>query len=479
MSDQAPHLKVAEIRCFERPYQMRMPFRFGVTTMSGGLQLVVQVRIELADGRSATGWSAEALSAKWFDKNPGLTDAQNHHQLRRSVELASEGYLALPKGSAFSFFARHYTAQMQAAAAEGLNPLIASFGPAMLDRAVFDALCRAEGLGFAAAMKANLAGMVIPDLTPDLEGFALGEFLAAQIPQNSLALRHTVGLADPLTAAEQQSRVNDGLPETLEEVVRHYGGHYYKLKISGDVGADLARLRSIAAILAPLGAGLRVTLDGNEQFRDAAALRAFWSAFEADPELTVLRRALLCLEQPIHRDQAFAVPVSGIARDLPIIIDESDGSLEAATLARDLGYRGVSTKVCKGFYKSILNAARMTRWQPAGLLSAEDLTCEPGTALQQDLALVSFLGLGHVEKNAHHFIDGFGTRAEGEDFLAAHPELYHRQGDKVRLRIAQGRVATQGLLSARGFGAAAVPQTGGLTAMPPALWPPRQDAPAL
>jgi len=471
MSDQAPHLRVVEIRCFERPYHMRMPFRFGVTTATGGLQLVVSVRIALADGRSATGWSAEALSAKWFDKNPALTDAQNHHQLRRSVELASEAYLALPAGSAFSFFARSYPEQMQAAAAEGLNPLIASFGPAMLDRAVLDALCRAQGLGFAEAMKLNLAGLRVSDLTPDLAGFNLDAFLAAQVPQQSLALRHTVGLADPLTESDQQSRIGDGLPETLQDVVSQTGGQYYKLKISGETDADLARLRAISAVLAPLGDGLRVTLDGNEQFRDAAALNEFWNAFERDSALAPLRRALICLEQPIHRDQAFAVSIDGITGDIPVIIDESDGSLDAAPRARALGYRGVSTKVCKGFYKSILNAARLSLWAPRGLLSAEDLTCEPGTALQQDLALVSFLGLGHVEKNAHHFIDGFGGRPEGADFLVAHPELYHRSGEATRLRITAGCVDTHGTLTAPGFGAAVAPRTDELSPMPRALWP--------
>ncbi|RRH72829.1 mandelate racemase [Falsigemmobacter faecalis] len=450
---------------------MRMPFRFGVTTTTGGLQLVVQVRIELSDGRAATGWSAEALSAKWFDKNPALTDAQNHHQLRRSVELAAEAYLALPAGSAFSFFTRSYRDQMSAAEAEGLNPLIASFGPAMLDRAVLDALCRALGVSFPAAMKANLAGMAVTELTPELAGFDLSGFLAAQVPQQSLALRHTVGLADPLTAADQHSPIGDGLPETLQEVVRHYRGSHYKLKISGDIPADLARLRAITAVLAPVGTGLRVTLDGNEQFRDAAALTEFWTAFERESALAPLRQALICLEQPIHRDRAFEVPVSGITGDLPVIIDESDGSLEATPRARALGYRGVSTKVCKGFYKSILNAARLSLWEKPGLLSAEDLTCEPGTALQQDLALVGFLGLGHVEKNAHHFIDGFGPRAEDAAFLAAHPELYHREGERVRLRVTAGQLDTSGVLAAHGFGAAQAPRAEGLSPAPRALWP--------
>ena len=43
--------------------------------------------------------------------------------------------------------------------AVGLQPLVSGYGPALLDRAVFDALCRHRGLSFSQAMRANLAGM--------------------------------------------------------------------------------------------------------------------------------------------------------------------------------------------------------------------------------------------------------------------------------------------------------------------------------
>ena len=77
----------------------------------------------------------------------------------------------------------------------------------------------------------------------------------------------------------------------------------------------------------------------------------------------------------------------------------------------------MSSKNCKGFYKSILNAARVARLGQGHFMSAEDLTTWPGISVQQDLALVSLLGMTHVERNAHHFIDGMsfapGGRAEG------------------------------------------------------------------
>ena len=72
----------ARIETFEWPYAFRMPFRFGAITVTQGRQAVVRVRIALADGREAVGMAAEALAAKWFDKNPALTDDDNFEQLR-------------------------------------------------------------------------------------------------------------------------------------------------------------------------------------------------------------------------------------------------------------------------------------------------------------------------------------------------------------------------------------------------------------
>ena len=91
-------------------------------------------------------------------------------------------------------------------------------------------------------------------------------------------------------------------------------------------------------------------------------------------------------------------------------------------------------------------------------MSAEDLTTQAGLALQQDLALVALLGLGHVERNGHHYVRGLASLPAGEQaaWLAAHPDLYTRDGDLVRLRIAHGRLAI-GSLAGPGFAAGAEP----------------------
>ena len=134
-----------------------------------------------------------------------------------------------------------------------------------------------------------------------------------------------------------------------------------------------------------------------------------------------------------------------------MIIDESDAEIESFVVARARGYTGVSSKTCKGLYKSILNLARCVGWnREAGaryFMSAEDLTTQAGPSVQQDRALASLLGLEHVEKNGHHYVNGMAAAppAEQQAFLAAHPDLYQLQDCVVRLRIRDGRLAIASL----------------------------------
>ena len=475
----APRVQVLGVEAFEQPFRLRMPFRFGVITLTEGIQAIVRLRVRLDDGREGFGYAAEMLAAKWFDKNPLLSDAQNQHQLRKAIEIATEAYLAAPPSTAFDLFADNFRHQIRAGRELDLPPLAASYGNALLDRAVLDAICRIVGASFWTAMRSNLPGMAPHPVIADLGQFDFTNFLAGLEPVRSIEARHTVGLVDPSVAADQApgSRVDDGLPETLEEIVAAYGQHYFKLKVSGDRQADIERLVKIAGVLDGIVGPLHVTLDGNEQYEDVDAVVALWEAMQAEPALHRLCEATLFIEQPIKRQVALARSIVPLARHRPVIIDESDGDLDAFVRARSLGYGGVSSKDCKGFYKAVVNLARCRTWNAAGdgsfFLSGEDLTTQAGLAVQQDLALVALLGLADVERNGHHFIDGFTGRPEAESraFLAAHPDLYHEQDGKVRLAIRGGRLALDSL-DCKGFGSTVVPDLSTTASMASAEWPP-------
>ncbi len=472
----APRVKLESVERFERDVKLRLPFRFGVITVTEASQAVIRARVAFSDGRVAEGVAAETLAAKWFDKSPAFSDDQNVEQLRQALDVAIGLYAAKGWSTPFGLFADTYDDQLARGLALGLNPLVASYGPALLDRAILDALGQAHKRSFAGMIRANLPGMAVGALTPDLAGFDLDAFLKRLRPGEGIDVRHTVGMVDPIVASDQKpgQRVGDGLPETLEEVARFYRGRYYKLKVGGDVAADLDRLGRIAAVLDREIGDYQATLDGNEQYDDVDGIAELWRRMTETSGLQRLVKSILFIEQPIKRAVALSRPVDALARRKALIIDESDGELGSFPDAVKLGYAGVSSKNCKGFYKSILNAARVARLNgeaPAAryFMSGEDLTTWAGVCVQQDLALVSLLGIAHVERNGHHFIDGMGfaPMREQRGFAAAHPDLYLMERGPARLRIARGRLSLKSL-GCPGFAVGADMDFGSMRAMPAA-----------
>ncbi|MSU88838.1 mandelate racemase [Rhodobacteraceae bacterium 2CG4] len=467
----SPTLTLEEVAFFERDTPFRMPFRFGVVTLTAAPQIFVHARIRTGDGREGWGIAAEMLAPKWFDKSPGLSNEDNFDQLRHALAIAAKTCSAQRTAqSAFGLHAACAAEHAEHCAMASLPPLVASFGTALLDRAILDALLRLHDASVFAGARGNIFGLD-GRLTPELDGFDLEAFLRARQPAASIALRHTVGMVDPITAADvtEETRVGDGLPETLEQVIDEYGVTHFKLKVGGDLEADIDRLSRIAAVLDRLPA-YAATLDGNEQYADVEGILALWRRIGETPALRRLHASVLFIEQPIGRAVALSSDISPLARVKPVEIDESDGSLDAFVEARRLGYTGVSSKSCKGFYRSLLNRARCAHWNDTEgtdryFMSAEDLTTQAGIAVQQDLALVALIGCTHVERNGHHYMHGFAgaSAAEQDGFLQAHPDLYHRPGDTVVLNIRDGAL-TLGSLDTPGLGSAAMPDFLALTA---------------
>jgi hypothetical protein len=446
MSSDRPRLRVAEIAHFERPVRFRLPFRFGAVTVTHAPQAYVRVRIKLADGREGEGVSAELMVPKWFDKTPELTHEANFAQLRRSLAIARRLFLAAGLDTAFGLSAAVEKSQHQMCAGEGLNGLIASYGAALHERAIIDALGRLLGEDVFALLRANRLGLTSATAS-DLDRFDLDAFLQDLRPAPTIAARHTVGLADALTTGDLDAtrRLNDGLPETLEEVIAAYGHRHFKLKVSGQIDADVSRLERIAGVLDTRVGAYRATLDGNEQFESISAVTELWRRIGESPRLEDLKASILFVEQPIARARALSESVEPLAREIPLEIDESDAEIDTFPEARALGYRGISSKSCKGFYRALINRARVARWNAEEgaeryFMSAEDLTTQPGVAVQQDLALATLVGASHIERNGHHYVDGMAGAPESEQqaFLAAHPGLYRESGGRVRLAIRDG-----------------------------------------
>ena len=456
-----PLLVVRELEFGVRPVRLRLPFRFGAVTLRACPQLFVRARVEFG-GATHAGVAAEMMVPKWFDKRAERSQRENVEHLARSCERARAAYLGDALAAPFGLFARHYDALMRDGERAGATALSSAYGQAVIDRAVLDAVCRGLGLSFFQAAAANAFGLRDDALIADLHGHDWNAWLPRLGPLRRIRVRHTVGLLDELDSVRI---ADDGLPASLLAVIERYGVGVFKIKLGGDAAADIERLAAVLAVLDARAPGHRYSLDGNEQYRDAGALRELFDRLRALPAYAARPDALLYLEQPLARDASMSAALRALQAPMPLLIDEADGTLDAFVHASEFGWRGVSSKSCKGLYKALVNRARCDRWNAQAersgeaarfFMSAEDLTCQAGLSVQQDLALLALLGLSHSERNGHHYGDGFGAApaAEADAFAAAHPDLYARDAGRPRLRIERGTLAIDSL-HAPGFAHAA------------------------
>jgi hypothetical protein len=371
------------------------------------------------------------------NKDPALTPEQTVAQLRRALTVAREAYLAHEvDDTAFGHHAACHADVLQACAREGIPGLAAVFGPAQIDKAMLDALLRAHGRDVFGGLRDNIAGLDAR-LTPDIDDKAIAGYLQSRKPLSRIMVRHTVGMADPV--------------EQLPDIHRLTGCRYFKLKLSGDVEADIERLGLISRTLDAQDLDYRVTLDANEQYGSHDTLMALGEALLRQPHFGNFLQRLLYVEQPLPRDLTFANPLGAFGKSFAVIVDEAESDYDTFPKAAALGYRGISSKACKGIYKSLINGARAALWSGNGdaraFVAGEDLTCQAGLAVQQDLALLAFHGIAHSERNGHHYVGGFpATPAEEvRAFRSAHPDLYEDRDGQARLAICGGALAVGSL----------------------------------
>ena len=444
-----------------RPMRTRFPFRYGIAAMTELPHVFLHITVNL-NGERTDGIASEGLPPKWFTKNPSTRFEEDLPQMHRALEKAVSFGLNQESESVFSLWQKIYQFQESWANAEKIPPLLAHLGTSLVERALIDAFCRGTGHSFAEALRTNEFGIALDSIHPELGRLDPIEWLP-QEPEKSLIARHTIGLGDALTAndIEKEELCDDGLPQALDDAIRYYGLTHFKVKLSGNLESDLLRLKNIAQMLGQLVPEFKFTLDGNEQYPNVMAFREHWEQFVKDPILESFLgdSHLLFVEQPIHRDFALHESVreeieswdSGPA----MIIDESDGELDSLRRAIELGYRGTSHKNCKGVFKGIANACLLESLRREGtgpwILSGEDLANVGPVALLNDLAVMSSLGIQHVERNGHHYFSGLSVfpRSLQQDICSVHPDLYEWiDSGFASLIITEGSILTESIISA-------------------------------
>ncbi len=462
-------LRVRKVEFLGHPMRTRFPFQYGIASLSEITHLFVRVTIEI-NGQVATGISAEGMAPKWFTKNPATSfDDVDAPEMLRVIHQAANIAIGMPASvNVFRWWQSLYAIHHHWARDHHIEPLLASLGVSLIERAVIDAVCRLRQIALFEFLKTNGAGIVLGDVRPELRSVHVSQTLPAK-PRSTVLLRHTVGLSDPLTNADvdDHGRPDDGLPFTLQENIRTYRLRYFKIKLSGDLARDRQRLSEIAKIVdAEVGGKAKITLDANEQFSSLEAFRTHYQGCQSQLS-EFFERSLLFVEQPIDRKYALGQSADdfGLSAWLdgpPIIIDESDADLDSLPAALGLGYCGTSHKNCKGIIKGIVNAASLCLARTEGrrvMLSAEDLANVGPVALPQDLAMVAALGIDHVERNGHHYFAGLSSwpLAEQQRVLRCHGDLFeqHPRGFAA-LAVKDGQIEIGSVVQAP-FGYAEVP----------------------
>lgn len=459
-------IKIKEFDARIEDVRLRMPFKFGIATLTDTPRLTCKVVVEDEQGRRATGYSCDVLPALWFDKAPGKTIDQKVSDQIAMARFAGEVYLKEGKSGApaFEIWLKSFPRIHAEAEKRGINKLTASFGSSFAERAMMDATCRLAGVSFFQALKSGTFGIDAGSVHEELKGFDVARALPEK-PLETIGCRHTVGLGDPLRVADiaAEDRVLDGLPQALEEDIREYGLRWFKIKIDADRARNLDRLKTMAEIFAEMvPSGLACTLDGNEQVRDLSDVEWLLRELKKNETGKALVDSILFIEQPLSRDMAMDPGQEPAIRSLsemkPLIIDESDNDVNSVVEARALGYAGVSVKNCKGVFKAVLNQCLITKWNSEWsgarhILSSEDLTNTAIVPLQQDFATCAALGIEHSERNGHHYFRGLDHLTENEraSSLQHHSDLYETRDGFAAMRIRDGRVAV-GSLQCAGYG---------------------------
>lgn len=425
-----------EIR--EVDIRLRIPFRYGIATMTRMPYLFLRLTVE-TEGCVTRGLAADCLPAKWFTKDPARAIDDELAEMRRVIAHAAEAAHGVKGATAFAIWREIHARQSEWGTRTGLPPLLAHFGTSLVERALIEAVCRTAGQPFHAMLRTGRLGLRLGDLHAELRGSEPADWLPAT-PLPRVSARHTVGLADPLTEADipPEERLDDGLPQSLEACIARYGLREFKVKVTGQLGADVDRTRRLAATIASgTGGRFAFSLDGNEAFKTIAEFHDYWGCLTGEPALRGFFPHLMFVEQPLHRSVALAPevgPALAAWTDAPpLIIDESDGDLDSAARALALGYAGTSHKNCKGVFKGVANRCLIEhrrRAQPARrfVMSGEDLCGVGPVAVVQDLAVQAALGNASVERNGHHYVAGLSPfpAPMREAMLAAHPDLYKR-----------------------------------------------------
>jgi L-alanine-DL-glutamate epimerase-like enolase superfamily enzyme len=410
-----------------------MPYRFGRETLSQVMCARCQVKVADAAGRSATGWGETPLNVGWVWPS-ALSYSERLACLTEFTEALasawcneSEAGHPLEIGSDFQAGAlRRCWEKANAGREEPMPWLAALVCCSAYDIAVHDAYGRLHGLPVYETYNRRFMNRDLSAFLEVAEGHE-GDFAdrypsdyLSPTPQTRLRVWHSVGVGDPLTAAElTDSDPKDDYPVLLADWIARDGLKCLKIKLSGtDYATDYQRIVTCGRI--GLDGGVDwLTTDFNCTVESPAYVSAMLDQLR--DEYPRLYGMLLYVEQPFPYElDEHRIDVHAIAARKPLYMDESAHDWRLIRLGRTLGWTGVALKTCKTQTGAILSAC-WAKEHGMGLM-VQDLT-NPMLAQVPHLLLAAHAGtIMGLESNAMQYYPDASSYEE-----AVHPGAYRRR----------------------------------------------------
>lgn len=436
--------RVVESRYSTEYFPYRTPIKFGGRVVTEVTLFHTEVTIESRNGLRAVGKGSMPIGNVWAWPTQALSGEQTTQAMvdfgKSVVGQASQQSLVADPIEWMHQFQSNY-ASWSSSVCEKLEiaepmPILAQLVAASpLDAAVHDAFGR---LNRANSFDVLSSAFLNHDLAHYLNADFRGEYLdryTNRTPTPTMPLYHLVGALDPIFDSDVETKLADGLPQSLGEWIRFNGLTHLKIKLNGDnVDWDVERVAKIesATQAAQSARGCSTwfySLDFNEKCANVEYILEFLRKID-EKSPTAFKRVQY-IEQPTHRNLK-AHPenkMHAAAKIKPVVIDESLIDFESLLLARELGYSGVALKACKGQTESLLMGAAAQKY--GMFLCVQDLTCVGASFLHSASLAARISTIAAIEGNGRQYCPAGNARWE-----SSYPGMF---------RIESGSVATSEL----------------------------------
>jgi L-alanine-DL-glutamate epimerase-like enolase superfamily enzyme len=407
-------MRILEVTHQFEDFLYRAPYQFGGRTVESVTLLNVNCRVRFGDGQESWGFGSMTLGNAWaFPAAPHDVGLGAMRALAGELQSITAGCddSGHPIDLSRVLEPEYLRAAESVSRARALPAPIPKLCTLVVASAFDAALHDAYGKAFRTSCYETYGpSFFTHDLSTDLGPEFKGEYLDRYVPaapQATMPVFHSVGASDPLEAPDVKKRIDDGLPNTLEEWIRRDGLIRFKIKLNGgNLPADLDRVvrtdRIVNRELPARGVNdWKYLLDFNEGCPNVGYLLEFLSRLKEATAAGFGR--ILYIEQPTARDLKDRSNVMHeAARLCPIVADEALTDLESLLLAREMGYNGVALKACKGQSHAMLLAAAAQKF--GMFLCVQDLTC-PGASLVHSAGIAARVpGNAGIEANARQFV---------------------------------------------------------------------------